>query len=173
MEEETNIEEIMTTAPPGAVKERYYQQTDEERARRQEIARKARNAAKARERTARFRALGLNARGKPKGSRGSRDPAMQRVYQANFAARHKAAREALGLTIAEFQKLPRDKRMAAMKQPKGVPVLVMSKRKKRGVVVRDNGIVAPDDRSVKFCPHCGWNIDATRKAQAFVDGRVA
>lgn len=28
------------------------------------------------------------------------------------------------------------------------------------------------DRRVKFCPHCGWNIDACSKAQAFVDGRA-
>jgi hypothetical protein len=154
-------------AENAAVKERYHQQTDEERRKRQ-------NAAKARERTRRLHALGLTARGLPRKDRHqNRDAAKQKQYQANFAARHKAARKLLGLTISEFNKLPKAQRMIAMKHPHKVRMAAQGTLKADKAVPQraDNGAVPT--REVRFCPHCGWNIDATRKAQAFVDGRVA
>jgi hypothetical protein len=168
------------------------------------IAAKAWAAQKQRNRTARLRALGLNARGKPlKDRHKNRDPEKQRVYQANYGKKHKAARERLGLTIAAFNKLPRATRLMELNYPaKGAPGKDKTERNRArsrewyrknkgkakvselaGAIRRDidsreaargsNGpIPAPTTRDVRFCPHCGWNIDATRKAQAFIDGRV-
>jgi hypothetical protein len=146
---------------------------------------KAHLAAKARERTARLHALGLTARGNPRKDRHkSRDAEKQRQYQASYNIRQKAARARLGLTIAEFKKLPRATRMMELNYPAGITDAnerrKMQQRKwyhknkgKAKVAAVSNGVLPADDRSVKFCPHCGWNIDATRKAQAFIDGRVA
>jgi hypothetical protein len=158
---------------------------------------KARNAAKARARTAQLRALGLSARGKPlKDRHKNRDAAKQRRYQANYGRKHKAARKRLGLTITEFQKLPRATRLMELNYPtqgKAVDPKERNRQRQRewyhknkgkaGGTVQwlhpetgkplANGVLPTDDRTVRFCPHCGWNIDATRKAQAFVDGRGA
>lgn len=184
MEEEENVAQEMTS-----VKQGYEVETAAQEA---EAARKAHNAAKQRERTERLRALGLNARGMPPLGTGSgrpakrRNPAKQRKYQANFSARHKAARERLGLTIAEFNKLPKATRMMEMKGVEITDRSPSSKEKQRAkqrawyhrnkakqaTVEANNGVRPATDRSIKFCPHCGWNIDATRKAQAFMDGRT-
>jgi hypothetical protein len=155
-------------------------------------ARKAYVARKARERTARLRALGLNARGKPlKDRHKNRDNEKQKRYQHNFAARHKAARERLGLTIMEFNKLPPATRLAEYNKLKGKAVNPKLERNRalkrewyqqnkdkvmaarRSKTVSNGPTPARVERDVRFCPHCGWNIDATRKAQAFVDGRVS
>jgi hypothetical protein len=96
-------------------------------------AQKARVAAKARERTARLRALGLNARGKPlKDRHKNRNVTKQLQYQANFNARHKAARERLGMTIAEFNKLPRERRAMEYNKLKGKPVFTV-----KGALAKD------------------------------------
>jgi len=157
MEEEQNIEKAALEA-------------EQEEAKRDARDRE-RHAAYARKRTASLRALGLSARGKPlKDRHKSRDPEKQRKYQAAYGAKQKAARKRLGLSIAEFMKLPRATRLMELNHPR---------RGKAGRAVAkatpaSNGpIPAPTTRDVKFCPHCGWNIDATRKAQAFIDGRVA
>jgi hypothetical protein len=181
---EENIEQTAQEAEQ-IEKKRYYQQTDEERVRRQKAA------ALARERTARRNALGLNARGGPRKNRHNknRNDAKQRQYQHNFAARHKAARERLGLTISEFNKLPQATRLAEYNRLKGKPVDAKERNrakkrswyhenKEKVMAARraksSNGPTpVPTTREVKFCPHCGWNIDATRKAQAFIDGRAS
>jgi len=159
MEEEKDQEIITTTAPLDAV-----------------IERRKKAAAYQRARVARLRALGLSARGKPlKDRHKNRDPEKQKRYQDAYNVKQKAARKRLGLTIAEFMKLPRAVRL---KELNGV----RRGKARAKATTADNGVVpevlvkplrSDTDRSVKFCPHCGWNIDATRKAQAFVDGRVA
>jgi hypothetical protein len=145
------------------------------------LAQKARVAALARARTARLRALGLNARGKPlKDRHKNRDLEKQKMYQANYGRKHKAARERLGLTISQFQKLPRAVRLKELNVDQKERIRARQRdwyrqnKAKAGVAkATPNGVLPVDDRSVKFCPHCGWNIDALRKAQAFIDGRVA
>jgi hypothetical protein len=159
MEEEEN-QEIITATPPDAV-----------------VERRKKAAAYQRARVARLRALGLSARGKPlKDRHKNRDPEKQMKYQANYNKKWKAARERLGLTIAEFQKLPRATRLMELNHPrrgKAVKATPAPQRADNGVLPIRSDTRFDTDRSVKFCPHCGWNIDATRKAQAFVDGRVA
>jgi hypothetical protein len=53
---------------------------------------------------------------------------------------------------------------------------------KRGPYNRTNGVVdrvayrrkepvgGTVDRAIRYCPHCGWNLDAMQKAQSFIDG---
>jgi hypothetical protein len=177
-EQETNTAEQVTESP-----------------RLSEEERKQWNARRSRERTARLRALGLNARGKPRKDRHRkpRNPDKQKQYQDNYNRRHKAARTRLGLTIAEFNKLPRATKLMEMKgkavDPKernraakrewyrqNKDKVMAARRAKALPTVKEMNAewtAISDNRAVRFCPHCGWNIDATRKAQAFVDGRAS
>jgi hypothetical protein len=201
MEEEENKQE-MTTFKQGHEAEvalGAMQQPGEKNYKQLKL-RREKAAAYQRARVARLRALGLSARGNPLKDRHrkKRDIAKQRQYQHNFAARHKAAREALGLTISQFNKLPRAQRMIAynkLKHPKewgdkaernraakrewyrqNKDKVMAARRAKALPTVKEMNAewaAASDNRAVRFCPHCGWNIDATRKAQAFVDGRAS
>jgi len=160
-----------------------------------EADRRARNAAAARERVAKLNAMGLSARGNPlrRGGRPKlarakrRDPAKQRQYQANFMARHKAARERLGLTIAQFSKLPKATRMMEMKR--GLTTASKEraraqqrewyhKNKEKVMAARrakaSNGTTAAPAASaynINECPNCGCPIRALTVALRFEEER--
>ena len=88
--------------------------------------------------------------------------AKQRQYQANYFKRHKAARTRLGLTIAQFNKLPRATRMMEMKHPGSVSSKAKRNRERQRQWYRKNKTskaIAPSnsesgtnkDRIISFC----------------------
>jgi hypothetical protein len=109
----------------------------------------------------------LAAKARKRGVRLDRDVRKQREWGARNYARTKAARKMLGLTIEQFAQLSKAERAAAVEKanrPTAKAATVVAPAR--------NGVVPTPDRIVRWCPGCGWNIDATRKAQAIVDGRV-
>lgn len=127
-----------------------------------EVARKARNAAKQRERVAQLNALGLTSRGTPKKRFiKKRDPVKQRRWQASYQNRSKAARKRLGLTIEQFMALPKATRLMEMgPSTAGKPA---PRRRIKEPFVYNNEMEAaaaarPVAQGIKFCPECGHNL---------------